>query len=216
MRLHGPYLALVTFALAVAVPQILRARALEDWTGGVQGLVVTAPDAPAGLRLSQDQWLYLFTVAVAAAMFLLARNLLRGRLLRAMLAVRDHPMAAQAAGIDVTRLKATAFAVSAGFTGVAGGLSAIVVQFVAPDSFPVQLSIALFVGLVVGGAGSLPGAVIGAAFLTFVPNLAEHISKNAPGLAYGVLLVAVLYLMPSGVVGLATTRLHRLRTAKGG
>lgn len=216
VRLHGPYLALVTFALAVAVPQILRVRALEAWTGGVQGLVVIAPDAPAGLPLSQDQWLYLFTLGVAVLMFLLARNLLRGRVLRAMLAVRDHPMAAQAAGVDVTRLKATAFAVSAGFTGVAGALAAIVVQFVAPDSFPVQLSIALFVGLVVGGAGSLPGAVVGAAFLTFVPNLAEQVSKSAPGLVYGALLVIVLCLMPSGVVGLAATRLHRQRARTGG
>jgi branched-chain amino acid transport system permease protein len=216
LRLSGPYLALVTFALAVAVPQILRARALEAWTGGVQGLVVTGPDAPAWTKLSQDQWLYLFTLGVAALMFLLANNLLRGRMLRAMLAVRDHPMAAQAAGIDVARLKTSAFAVSAAFTGVAGALAAIVVQFVAPDSFPVQLSIALFVGLVVGGAGSLPGAVIGAAFLTFVPNLAEQVSKSAPGLAYGVLLVAVLYLMPSGVAGLATRLLRRRRAGREG
>jgi branched-chain amino acid transport system permease protein len=215
VRLSGPYLALVTYALAVAVPQILRARGLEAWTGGVQGLVVTAPDAPSGVKLSQDQWLYLFTLGVAALMFLIARNLLRWRVLRAMLAVRDHPMAAQAAGIDVTRVKATSFAISAAFTGVAGALAAISVQFVAPDSFPVQLSIALFVGLVVGGAGSLPGAVIGAAFLTFVPNLAEQVSKNAPGLVYGALLVAVLYLMPSGVVGLAATLLHRQRARKG-
>jgi branched-chain amino acid transport system permease protein len=216
VRLHGPYLALVTFALAVAVPQILRARALEAWTGGAQGLVVTAPDAPAGVPLSQDQWLYLFTLVVTGLMFLFARNLLRGRMLRAMLAVRDHPMAAQAAGIDVTRLKATAFAVSAAFTGVAGALAAIVVQFVSPDSFPVQLSIALFVGLVVGGAGSLPGAVVGAAFLTFVPNVAEHVSKSAPGLVYGILLVAALYLMPSGAAGLAAAQLRKHRARKGG
>jgi branched-chain amino acid transport system permease protein len=215
-RLRGPYLALVTFALAVAVPQFLRARALEEWTGGVQGLVVTAPDPPAMLPVSQDQWLYLFTVAVAALLFLFAHNVLRGRVLRAMLAVRDHPMAAEAAGIEVARLKATAFAVSAAVTGIAGALSAITVQFVAPDSFPVQLSIALFVGLVVGGAGSLPGAVIGAAFLTFVPNFAEQVSKSAPGLVYGALLVAALYLMPSGVAGLATARLQQLRARRGG
>ncbi len=214
LRLSGPYLALVTFALAVAVPQMLRAQALEAWTGGVQGLVVTGPDAPAWIKLSQDQWLYLFTVGVAVLMFLLAKNLLRGRVLRAMLAVRDHPMAAQAAGIDVARLKTAAFAVSAAFTGVAGALAAITVQFVAPDSFPVQLSITLFVGLVVGGAGTLPGAVIGAAFLTFVPNFSEQISKSAPGLAYGVLLVAVLYVMPSGIAGLATTLLRRYRAAR--
>ena len=216
VRLRGPYLALVTFALAVAVPQILRAHALEDWTGGAQGLVVTAPDAPSWLRLSQDQWLYIYTIAVAALLFLFARNLRQGRALRAMLAVRDHPMAAQAAGIDVTRIKAGAFAISAAFTGIAGSLAAISVQFVAPDSFPVQLSIALFVGLVVGGAGSLLGAVIGAAFLTFVPNLAEQISKSAPGLVYGGLLVAALYLMPSGAAGLATARLRHYRARRGG
>jgi branched-chain amino acid transport system permease protein len=216
LRLSGPYLALVTFALAVAVPQILRARALEDWTGGVQGLVVNPPEAPAGLPLSPDQWLYLFTVAVASLMFLLARNLLRGRVLRSMRAVRDHPLAAAAAGIDVARVKTTAFAVSAAFTGVAGALAAILVQFVAPDSFPVQLSIALFVGMVVGGAGSLPGAVIGAAFLTYVPNVAERVSKSAPGLAYGVLLVAVLYLMPTGVAGLAMRLPRQLRARRAG
>jgi branched-chain amino acid transport system permease protein len=216
VRLSGPYLALVTFALAVAVPQILRARALEAWTGGVQGLSVTAPDPPGFLPVSRDQFLYLFSAGVAALMFLLARNLVRWRVRLAMLAVRDHPLAAEAAGIDVTQVKATAFAVSAAFTGVAGALSAIVVQFVAPDSFPVQLSIALFVGLVVGGAGSLPGAVIGAAFLTYVPNLSEQVSKGAPGLAYGVLLVAVLYLLPSGVAGLAAARPRPHRARPGG
>jgi branched-chain amino acid transport system permease protein len=216
VRLHGPYLALVTFALAVAVPQILRARALEAWTGGAQGLVVAGPDPPDWTRLSQDQWIYLFTVAVAALLFGFARNLRQGRVLRGMLALRDHPMAAEAAGIDVARLKVMAFALSAGFTGVAGALAAIAVQFVAPDSFPVQLSIALFVGLVVGGSGSLPGAVIGAAFLTFVPNLAEHVSKSAPGLVYGVLLVAALYLMPSGAAGLATRLAQQYRARKGG
>ena len=201
LRLSGPYLALVTFALAVAVPQILRAKALEVWTGGVQGIVVTAPDAPPGVPLSQDQFLYLFTLVVALALFMLARNMLRGRVWRAMLAIRDQPLAAEAAGIDIARIKTRAFAVSALFTGIAGALGAIVVQFVAPDSFAAQLSIALFVGLVVGGAGSLPGAVIGAAFVQFVPNIAEQINKSAPGVFYGLLLVAALYFMPAGAAG---------------
>ncbi len=201
LRLTGPYLALVTFALAVAVPQMLRAKALEAWTGGVQGIVVTAPDAPAGLRLSQDQFLYLFTLAVALLLFGLARNMLRGRMWRAMVAIRDQPLAAEAAGIDVARVKTRAFAVSALFTGVAGSLGALAVQFVAPDSFSAELSIALFVGLVVGGAGSLPGAVIGAAFVQFVPNIAQQVDKSAPGVVYGMLLVAALYFMPAGVAG---------------
>ncbi len=206
LRLTGPYFALVTFALAVAVPQMLRAKALEPWTGGVQGLVVTAPDAPAGVPLSQDQFLYLFTLAVALLLFALARNMLRGRVWRAMLAIRDQPLAAGAAGIDVARVKTRAFAVSALFTGIAGALGAIAVQFVAPDSFSAQLSIALFVGLVVGGAGSLAGAVIGAAFVQFMPNIAEQIDKNAPGVVYGLLLVAVLYFMPAGAAGVLRRR----------
>jgi branched-chain amino acid transport system permease protein len=201
LRLTGPYLALVTFALAVAVPQMLRAKALEAWTGGVQGIVVTAPDAPAGLGLSQDQFLYLFTLVVAVVLFAFARNMLRGRIRRAMIATRDHPLAAEAAGIDLARIKTRAFAVSAAFTGIAGALGAIAVQFVAPDSFSAQLSIALFVGLVVGGTQSALGAVIGAAFVQFVPNIAEQISKSAPGVLYGVLLVAALYAMPAGAAG---------------
>jgi branched-chain amino acid transport system permease protein len=209
LRLSGPYLALVTFALAVAVPQMLRARALEGWTGGVQGIVVTAPDAPAGLPLSQDQFLYLFTLAVAVLLFVLARNMLRGRVWRAMVAVRDHPLAAEAAGVDLARIRTRAFAVSALFTGIAGALGAIVVQFVAPDSFAATLSIALFVGLVVGGAASLPGAVIGAAFVEFVPNIAEQVSKSAPGVLYGVLLVAALYVMPAGAAGALRRALSR-------
>lgn len=209
LRLSGPYLALVTFALAVAVPQILRAKALEAWTGGAQGIVVTAPDAPGFLPVTQDQFLYLFALAVAVVLFALARNMLRGRLARAMIAIRDHPLAAEAAGIDLARIKTRAFAVSAAFTGVAGALGAIAVQFVAPDSFAATLSIALFVGLVVGGTASLPGAVIGAAFVEFVPNIAEQIDKSAPGVIYGVLLVAALYLMPAGGAGMLRRVLAR-------
>lgn len=201
LRLSGPYLALVTFALAVAVPQILRAKALEAWTGGAQGIVVSVPDPPGFLPFSQDQFLYLFALAVAVVLFVLARNMLRGRQYRAMIAIRDHALAAEAAGIDIARLKTRAFAISACFTGVAGALGAVVIQFVAPDSFAATLSIALFVGLVVGGAASLPGTVIGAAFVQFVPNIAEQINKSAPGVIYGVLLVAALYVMPAGAAG---------------
>ena len=170
---------------------------------------------PLFLPLSQDAFLYLFTLAVAALLFLLARNMLRGRQLRAMIAVRDHPLAAEAAGIDIARVKTRAFAVSAGITGVAGALGAIVVQFVAPDSFAATLSIALFVGLVVGGSASLPGAVAGAAFVQFVPNFAEMVNKSAPGVVYGVLLVAALYVMPAGVAGVLRRAVPaRLRTPK--
>src|SRR5450631_3881455 len=94
LRLAGHYLALTTFALAVAVPQVLKHRLFEDYTGGVQGLVIDKPDAPFGLPLSSDQWLYMFTFAVAIGMYVMAWNLVRGRIGRAMMAIRDHALAA--------------------------------------------------------------------------------------------------------------------------
>ena len=105
LRLGGLYLALTTFALAVATPQILKSPALEPWTGGVQGLVIDKPDPPSGLGLDADQCLYLFTLGVGAGLFLLAHNLLRGRIGRAMRAIRDQPVAAEAMGVDIAVVK---------------------------------------------------------------------------------------------------------------
>ena len=151
LRLEGLYLALTTFALAVAMPQILKYKAFEDWTGGVQGLVIDKPEAPFGLKLSPDQWLYLFTAAIAIVLYVVAWNIVRGRIGRAMMAIRDHAMAAEAMGVNLPMVKTQTFALSAMYTGLAGSLGAIAVQFVAPDSFNVTVSIFLFVGLIVGG-----------------------------------------------------------------
>ena len=202
LRLEGIYLALATFALAVATPQILKSTPFEPWTGGVQGIVITKPDAPFGLPLSSDQWLYFLTLALVVLMFVCAANLIDSRTGRAIIAIRDHPIAARAMGIDVAFYKSLTFGVSALYTGVAGALGAIVIQFVAPDSFTFAFSIGLFVGLVVGGVGSIPGALIGGLFVLFVPNIAEQVSKGLAGAVYGVILILVIYLMPSGGVGL--------------
>jgi len=201
LRLGGLYLALTTFALAVATPQLLKYKLFEGWTGGVQGLVILKPDPPFDLPINADQWLYLFTLGVGVAMFVLAANLVRGRIGLAMRAIRDHPLAAEATGIDVALFKTRAFAVSAMFTGVAGSLGAVAVGFVAPDSFTVFLSITLFVGLVVGGVASIAGPVFGGLFIAFLPNVAEEVSKAAPGAVYGLILIAFMYLLPAGVVG---------------
>ena len=207
LRLAGHYLALATFALAVAVPQLLKYKKIEGLTGGVQGIVLSKPEAPFsfslfGQPLSPDRWLYFFTLAVAALMFLIAYNLLRGRVGRALIAVRDHPIAATAMGINLPVFKSLTFGVSAAFTGVAGALGAIVVAYVSPDSFTVTLSIFLLVGVVVGGLASIPGAIFGAIFIQYVPNIADELSKSAPAAIYGVLLIALMYLMPMGVMGM--------------
>jgi branched-chain amino acid transport system permease protein len=202
LRLEGVYLALATFALAFAMPQLLKWTPLEPWTGGVQGVVIIKPDAPFGLPLNSDQWLYFFTVAIAAVMYLCAVNLVRSRTGRALVAIRENPIAASAMGINTALYKSLTFGVSALYTGVAGALGAIAVQFVAPDSFTALLSIALFVGLVVGGVGSIPGTLVGGLFVLFVPNVAEEISKGLAGAVYGIILIAVIYLMPTGAAGL--------------
>lgn len=201
LRLEGLYLALATFALAVATPQILKYKLIEGWTGGVQGIVIIKPDAPFGLPLNPDQWLYYFTLAVAIAMFVFGWNLLRGRIGRAVVAIRDHPIAAEAMGINAAFYKSVTFGVSAAYTGVAGALGAIVVQFVAPDSFGAFLSISFLVGVVVGGLGSISGAIYGGLFTQFIPNIADSISKAAPWAIYGIVLIAFMYLMPDGLAG---------------
>jgi branched-chain amino acid transport system permease protein len=229
LRLSGVYLALATFALATAMPQLLKLGYFEKWTGGVQGLVVDKPDAPEWiegvlkwangpvnalrhlfkiepdihLKISQDMWLYYFTLAVTIAIYLGSVNLLRSRSGRAFMSIRDNEIAASAMGVDVALYKTLAFGVSAGVTGIAGGLGAIAVQFVAPDSYTITLAIQLFLGMVVGGVGWLPGSIVGSAFIIFVPNIAEGISKGLSGAVFGVLLFLVIYLMPHGARQLA-------------
>src|SRR5437763_12277003 len=214
LRLEGVYLALATFALAVAIPQLLKSTPLEPWTGGVQGVVIIKPDAPFGLPVNSDQWLYFFTVAVSIVLYVCAINLVRSRTGRAIIAIRENPIAASAMGINVSLYKSLTFGVSALYTGIAGALGAIAVQFVAPDSFTFFLSIALFVGLIVGGVGSIPGTLVGGLFVLFVPNIAEQVSKGLAWAVYGVILILLIYVMPTGAAGLArllAAQIARLR-----
>ncbi|HTT10874.1 MAG TPA: branched-chain amino acid ABC transporter permease [Burkholderiaceae bacterium] len=212
LRLEGLYLALATFALAIAVPQIL--KYFERWTGGSQGIVLIKPAAPFGLRLTADQWLYFLTLAILLATFWIGGNLLRGRVGRAIVAIRDNPIAAQAMGINTSVVKAVTFGVSAALTGLAGALSAVVVAYVAPDSYNFLLSIILLIGIVIGGLASISGAIYGAFFIQFVPNFAQDISKAAPWAIFGVFLIVFMIAMPTGIAGaiaLIRNRLARRR-----
>jgi len=219
LRLEGLYLALATFALGVSMPQLLKYHHLEKWTGGVQGIVIAKPEPPAflreaGLQMNSDQWLYFFALAVAAIMFVLGWNLLRGRVGRALIAIRDQHIAAEAMGINSALYKSLAFGVSAMYTGIAGALGAIAVQYVAPDSFTIFLSLVFLVGIVVGGLASISGALYGAIFIQFVPNVADEISKAAPWAIFGLFLIGFVYLMPAGVAGAVRALLVRF-TQKG-
>jgi branched-chain amino acid transport system permease protein len=213
LRLQNLYLALATFALAVAMPQILKFHAFEAWTGGVQGLVVDQPDPPGFLpMIDGDQWLYYFTLIVVLILFATAANLVRSRSGRAIMAIRDNPIAASAMGINSSLYKTLTFGVSAFYTGVAGALGALAVAFVAPDSFNFLLSVSFLVGLVIGGVGSIPGCLFGGLFVLYVPNIANSISTGLAGAIYGGILLLVIFVMPAGAAGfvrLAAARVIR-------
>ena len=212
LRLEGHYLALATFALAVAVPQILKYRHFESFTNGVQGINIFKEDPPFGLPLTSDQWMYLVVLAVAVVMFWIAHNLLDSRTGRAMMAIRDHTMAASTMGINVSRYKAVVFGISAIFTGIAGALHAVIFEYIAPDSFRFELSIAFLVGAVVGGIASLPGAIIGGVFVQVIEKYADALTRKIsaavhlplelePWTIYGIALIVLIYTMPTGIAG---------------
>ena len=201
LRLHGIYLALATFALSVATPQILKLTPLIPYTGGVNGIVLTKPQPPLGLPLSDDQWLYIFTLFVALTMYGFAILLMRSRSGRALLAIRDHPVAAQSMGINTAVYKATAFGLSGCYAGVGGALLAIVMQYVSPDSFAIHVSIIFFVGMVLGGYLWLPGAFFGALFVVFLPGASEGFPKGSEGIVFAGLMIVTVFVMPSGLFG---------------
>jgi branched-chain amino acid transport system permease protein len=235
-RLHGPYLAGATLALAVAVPGI--ALYFGDTLGGEQGLRVRVPDAPGwlldaaffltGQDLTPSKYVaYIgwFTLVVA---YVGLANLSRSRVGRRWRAVRDDEVAAAVAGISLGRARVSAFVVSAAAAGAAGFVLAVSVRLAAPSGFSLTLSLTLLTAVVLGGLGSLTGALAGAALLTFLPQVVTDAGSAAglddiraaelAPLIYGLVLVAVILLAPSGLVGsLRSAWLrHRTTTAQGG
>lgn len=212
LRLSGLYLALATFAIAVAAPAVI--KKLERFTGGGSGInlfgtpELTASLTPVtvlGVELTFNNWLYYLSWTVALAAYLLAWLLLRGRTGRAFRAVRDSETAAVSFGVSLARYKSLAFGISAAYAGAAGALFAIATTFVNPDTFPISLSIFLLVGAVVAGLGSLSGLVAGAVFIQFLPLWAQSVSRSpgAPAVVYGIVLILVVLLLPGGFAGLA-------------
>jgi branched-chain amino acid transport system permease protein len=196
LRLEGSYLALATFALALATPQLLKFTPIERWTQGSMGLAVTLPPVPFGWEMSPEQWLYDLSLLIYVLSYIFAANMVSSRTGRAWKAIRDNPLAARAMGIDTSLYKALAFGISALYAGVAGALSAMALQFISPDSYTFTLSIALVVGLVIGGASWLPGSLLGGAFILFLPNISESISKDLSSAVFGILLILAVMINP--------------------
>jgi branched-chain amino acid transport system permease protein len=211
LRLDGLYLALATFALAVATPQLLKYGHFEEFTGGVQGIDVFKPDSPIE-ALTADQYLYFFVLLCGVLLIIGAWNLVRGRTGRAMIAIRDNPIAAKTMGINTSLYKSMTFGVSGFYTGIAGALGAIVAEFVAPDSFTFFLSVWFLVGMVVGGLASIPAAIAGGVFILYMPNISEEVISiffgNDPSakaliwVTFGLFLIFTVYVVPNGLAGL--------------
>jgi branched-chain amino acid transport system permease protein len=200
LRLRGLYLALVTLGVAIATPQIIK-RA-SGLTGGTQGLSIDKVTAPAWSGLADDQWLYFVTLVVTVVMFVLAAFLVRGRVGRALVAIRDNEIAARTMGVDLARYKTGTFAVSAAYAGVGGAIFTLPIGFLAPESFPLALSFAFLAAIVVGGLATIGGAVFGALFIEFVPVYAADVDEALAGVIYGGVLILFMYLLPGGVMGL--------------
>jgi branched-chain amino acid transport system permease protein len=200
LRLRGLYLALVTLALAVAVPQLI--KRFDGLTEGTQGINVPQPAAPGWVPLADDQFLYFLTLLFAVPMFVLAANLVRGRVGRAFVAIRENEIAAKAMGVDLAIFKTGAFAVSSMYAGVAGALYVFSIAFVAPESFTLTLSFAFLAAVVVGGLATISGAIFGALFIEFVPVWAGDVNEALAGVIYGAVLIVFVYALRDGVAGL--------------
>ncbi|MFC4123350.1 branched-chain amino acid ABC transporter permease [Nocardia rhizosphaerae] len=208
LRLRGLYLALVTLAIAIFLVPLL--KRFDGLTGGSMGLTVTKPVPPAWTGLAEDQWLYFLALATTVASFALVAGMLRSRVGRALHAVRDNEIAAEVLGVNLAHYKTLAFAWSALLAGVAGSVYTWVIAFVSPDSFALTLSVTLLAGLVVGGLGTTWGPLLGGLFVLFVPSFAQDVNQAAPGVIFGLLIIAVMYLAPTGLAGLAGRLAQRL------
>jgi branched-chain amino acid transport system permease protein len=224
LRLSGLYLALATFAIAVAMPSTI--KRFEEFSGGGQGIqLFGVPELTGGISnvdilgksLTPNDWLYYLCWSIALVAFAVAWLILRGRTGRAFRAVRDSEVAAVSSGVSLARYKTLAFGISAAYAGVAGGLFALASAFVNPDTFPIALSIYLLVGIVVGGLGALSGLVVGAIFIQYLPLWAqgqdvgsllpdfiveETQKPGGPAIVYGIVLILLMFVLPNGVSGL--------------
>lgn len=213
LRLSGLYLALATFGLAVAMPDLLSWDKLKAVTKGGQGIQLFGSTdltgkgfedvSILGQTVTFTRAVYYLTWVVALVLLVVAWLLLRGPPGRAFRAVRDSEVAAASSGVNIAAYKTFAFAISAAYAGIAGSLLVIAVAFTDPQSFPAKLSLILLVGVVVAGLGSLWGVLAGAAFIQFLPDAAVHISKaqGVPDAVYGAALILIVLVLPTGVAG---------------
>ena len=205
LRLSGLYLAMATLAFGFVITEAI--LNLDGLTRGADGLRV--PVARLGVfALASETARYYLVAVVAALLVAAAANLARTRTGRALLAIRESEIAAQASGVPVARYKTIAFGLSAFYTGVAGGLFAFVVGFLSPDAFDVFMSVDFIVMIILGGLGSVPGSVVGAAVVTVLHDSLAAFQNYRP-LIFGVILIACMLFMPGGIIGVGARLARR-------
>lgn len=214
LRLKGLYLAITTLAFSFIINHIIL---YADWlTHGSNGVFVSGASV-LGVRLDRGMPLYYLALGLAFAAVLAALNLSRTRIGRAWMAIRDHDIAARVMGVDLVRYKLLAFFISSFIVGIAGALMSLQIRFVNIDVFALILSIEALAIIIFGGLGSIAGAVIGAVFLSFLPELIRMVVSlfsstdsafytsyvyEIRGVAYGVVIVVFLRFKPDGLIGL--------------
>ncbi len=211
-RLRGLYLALITLVLAVSVSPVI--KHFKSITGGMAGLFIERPQAPAWTGLSRDVWIYYVVLAFTVLCFYLARNFVAGSTGRALTAVRLAPLAASSMGVNVNGYKVLIFGLGSMLGGVGGAQFNFSIGFIAPDSFNLLLSVSFLAAIVVGGLGTIWGALVAGLFLQFVPSYASDISEALAGAVYGGILIVCMFFMPRGIVG-TIMRMRRERRARG-
>lgn len=206
--------ALISYALAIAFPQLVRWPPIADWTGGVQGLSLDAPPSPF-VMLGNDRWFFFIALALLAAGAWLAANLIAGRSGRILRAARDHDLAAAAQGIDVSQARAIASGIAGAYLALAGCLSALLFGFVGPTGYTFALSVQMLFGVVVGGMHSVGGAILGGILLEFLPGIVASWGKGLSALLYAGLMVAAIIAMPNGIAGVLSAFIARTPPRRG-
>jgi branched-chain amino acid transport system permease protein len=209
LRFSGVYLALVTFALAVSIPNI--PNQYSTFLGGVGGVQVQESQTVSNL------WIYVAAWSCSAILFVVAWLILRGRVGRAFRAIRDSEIAAVASGVELPVYKTLAFGISAAYAGVAGSLFVLATNgFAQPSEFGVFLSLQLLIGAAIAGLGSLWGVLAGAAFVGLLPQVSTSVpvigAEHGRDVIFGAAVILVMLLLPDGFAGLVA-RLRRLARA---
>ena len=211
-RLGGLAIAMVTIALPIVGLPL--AKRLSDWTGGSQGVSSRFSDAPEWTGLYNDQWKLYLVIVIAAVTFALVRNFVRGKFGRALAIVKENPAVASSMGISPYWTKVLAFTIASLVGGVSGFLYMTVLQYTSPETLSFHHSITLVASMVIGGAATMVGSVIGGVYYVFVPVLTNAIDPNLTAALQGAILLLVLFLLPGGLASLPRT-LAGLRKSSG-